>query len=624
MAQVRPKDLPAGTPTTDSALIFDNGSTVQKVTPSGLVNVGAPLASQAQAEAGIDNSTRMSPLRTAQATANRAQSAALGVLGSDTNMGTYTGVTLPDNQSAKQNIQALETAVEQRPTSAILASTAASAGSDLIGFGPNAGYENDTVGKKLQQIVSVADYNPPTDGVADAYPAFAEAYAKAPYGGTIYVPQTGSQGYYLSANPDPRTKPVNWFFDNAVQLSGPGLGDPDNGGGTFASLYTNPWLRVIGEHRTGAFGTVNSPSGGAIIGDSWEWTADSLAGWPLSITGDLTNGSAVITNVPSGLIGFIYKGCRVTSTVTQWGFDGTTTRNLRVLDLDKTARTITVGYDIYGNWSNTPAPYLGPTASGVSFTVHKRQWFAGRYEGLDTGTVDASIPGEVHYEICNPVMNITGAPGAMYEFNLNVYANTSDFCRVLFITGSGDTINDRVLGIDLQRGGVNPYLTAISVRNAVTGLFTNAKYPIAIDTVYNNNRTGANETIGYGIHFNNSPVLAGSLFEGGQLANGRTGISVWRFTDTSPTGRFLDFRSADNVNTLFGVNIDGSFYSFGPSTGNSSTVNAGGAEVNGITLRGGTNIRLGRLKQSSADVAINGYIEAYDASNTLIKIALIA
>lgn len=108
--QIRPKDLPAGVPTPDSALIFDNGATVNKVTPTGLIDVAVPLATQEQAEAGTSNDTRMSPLRTAQAVATKAQAQALGVPGSDNNMGTFTGSTIPDNQSAKQGMQALETA----------------------------------------------------------------------------------------------------------------------------------------------------------------------------------------------------------------------------------------------------------------------------------------------------------------------------------------------------------------------------------------------------------------------------------------------------------------------------------------------------------------------------------
>jgi hypothetical protein len=199
------------------------------------------------------------------------------------------------------------------------------------------------------------------------------------------------------------------------------------------------------------------------------------------------------------------------------GWNGTQTVNLRVLSVDHQAGSITVGQDVYGNWVNAPFLFLGATTTGTSFTVHKRQWFAGRYEGLDTGTQDASIPGELHYEICNPVMNITGAPGAMYEFNLNVYADTADYCRALFITGSGDAHNDKLIGIDLQRGGKSPWATAVSIRNATVGLFANAQFPIQIDTEYTNIRTDAVEKIGCGIHFNNISGPKGALLKAHSL-----------------------------------------------------------------------------------------------------------
>lgn len=67
MAQIRPKDLPTGTATAGSAVIFDNGTTVEKTTPKGLVDVAVPLASQAEAEAGSSNDDRMSSLRVKQA-----------------------------------------------------------------------------------------------------------------------------------------------------------------------------------------------------------------------------------------------------------------------------------------------------------------------------------------------------------------------------------------------------------------------------------------------------------------------------------------------------------------------------------------------------------------------------
>lgn len=64
---IRPRDLPAGTPGDTAALIFDSGSQVLKSTPVDLVNAATPLASQAEAEAGVDNNKRVTPLRVRQA-----------------------------------------------------------------------------------------------------------------------------------------------------------------------------------------------------------------------------------------------------------------------------------------------------------------------------------------------------------------------------------------------------------------------------------------------------------------------------------------------------------------------------------------------------------------------------
>lgn len=72
MANVRPKDLIAGTPTNTAALIFDSGAVVRKCTPTGVVDAAIPLASQAEAEAGTDNVKRVTPLRVAQAVESQA------------------------------------------------------------------------------------------------------------------------------------------------------------------------------------------------------------------------------------------------------------------------------------------------------------------------------------------------------------------------------------------------------------------------------------------------------------------------------------------------------------------------------------------------------------------------
>ncbi len=68
MAQILPRDLPAAiSVNTESAIIIDDGSGVKKATPAQLVSSGFPVASQAEAEAGIVSDKAMTPQRVSQA-----------------------------------------------------------------------------------------------------------------------------------------------------------------------------------------------------------------------------------------------------------------------------------------------------------------------------------------------------------------------------------------------------------------------------------------------------------------------------------------------------------------------------------------------------------------------------
>lgn len=63
-----PRELnPAATVSAGEAIPIDNGVTVQKATPTQIVNAGRPFATQAQAETGTDATVAMSPLTTKQA-----------------------------------------------------------------------------------------------------------------------------------------------------------------------------------------------------------------------------------------------------------------------------------------------------------------------------------------------------------------------------------------------------------------------------------------------------------------------------------------------------------------------------------------------------------------------------
>lgn len=72
MAQILPRELtpiPGGTINPSAAIIVDNEDGVFKATPANVADAGAPINSQPQAEAGLVNTGRMTPLRTAQAIA---------------------------------------------------------------------------------------------------------------------------------------------------------------------------------------------------------------------------------------------------------------------------------------------------------------------------------------------------------------------------------------------------------------------------------------------------------------------------------------------------------------------------------------------------------------------------
>lgn len=482
-----------------------------------------------------------------------------------------------------------------------------------------------TTGRSLKDrfadVINVKDFGAVGDGVADDASAFSAAYAAAPFGATIRVPQTGASGYLLNANPDADTKPVTWHFDTAVQLSGSGLGTPDNGGGLFASPKTNPWLRIAGPQRIQFLGGLRSPAGGAVAGESFEMRSDSLAGWPKTITGTITNGSPTMTSV-SDVTGIEPGyGIIAVSSVAGWPAGATSANTMRVVSVDKNANTITFGPDS-GNGSGyaLPTAWTGSTAT-ATFQIRKRHWMVSVYSGLETGTTDNI---DVKYQLWNPVLNITGTSGIVSEFNLNSYALTTDFCRALFITGGGSVQNTGLIGVDIQRGETVPWFTGVSVRNARVGHYVNADVPIQIDTTYNNNQTGTTQTIATGIEFLNAPTRVGSLLEGRQLTNNSNAITLWRNTDATPTGSFIRCKDASDANTLFRVAIDGSITTFAPSSANGSTISAGSIECNGITLRGTTNLRFGRIKQATADVPITHYIEAYDSNNDLIKLAIIA
>lgn len=67
---IKPGDLPVATSVdTDGAVMVHNGLSVEQATPAQVVNAGRPIASEAEAITGTDNTKAMTPLSTSQAIA---------------------------------------------------------------------------------------------------------------------------------------------------------------------------------------------------------------------------------------------------------------------------------------------------------------------------------------------------------------------------------------------------------------------------------------------------------------------------------------------------------------------------------------------------------------------------
>ena len=469
---------------------------------------------------------------------------------------------------------------------------------------PFFGAVDRTLIERSMDSVSVADFGAVGDGVTDDSQAFKNAYNAARTGQAILVPYT-PVGYYLAANPDDGAKAITWDFEAGVKLQGPGVGNANTGNATFWTPYTNPWLRINGKHRKIDLGLLSSPAGGAIVGDTWEYYADQLNDLKVSFTATVTNGSSVLTNVNADF-SKLNIAARLTASLSGWGDD------VRIISFDAAKKTITCGINT-GNGTAVPTNFTGTTTENVPITAIKRQWFAGRYEGMNTGNKDAD---EVHYELANPVMNITGTKGIMYEFNLNTYANPTDWSTGIFMTGGGN-VQAKITALDIQRDTGTEWINAISIRKANLGVAINARFPLKIETQYKN-ASDTFETIGYGIHFNNTPndSVYGSLLEGAQLTNGSTAIKLFRNTDSGAWGRYIQCMDSKGQDELFFVPTDGSVITYAPANSNGSAVNAGSIQCNGITLRGGTNIRLGNNATAMTKSPSGKYLTVYDEAGT--------
>jgi hypothetical protein len=417
---------------------------------------------------------------------------------------------------------------------------ASAGGSSNIGFTPENGVTR-SLRQKASDIIDVRDYGAVADGVTDNVPAFRKAMANARKGRRIKVPNLPGS-FFLSANPDPvnlifvdgiphnvREKHVIWDVEIGAKFSGPGFGLPTDEI-KFLSPITNPYNQVFGESIVFDMTDQITLNGGALIGNLWELAEDF--GYRYDVTGDLSNGSAVITNVSASLLGKIKRGDRIESQVPGWPQPGTPF--MRVWDVSD--NSITIGVDLSAG-PGGPTPWAGENVSGGTFSVFDKAWYGVLQIGMTTGgsnSRDHAIGG------INGVVNLTGAPANFMEIDIIALSSTFGLpSRGLFFTGHGDQ-PAIMYAIDIQRAGPSPWTAGVSMRNVDTGVYINGSKPIVIDVEYANSWTGATEPILHGVHFTNAPVNRGALLEGRIVRPGGQGLVLW-----------APFADNNNANTRF-------------------------------------------------------------------------
>lgn len=174
----------------------------------------------------------------------KANAAALGVAGSAANMGAFTGSTIPDLQTAKQALQALETAFENGPPSGsvtaetisddageqsdifnkvaveflerLVSPDSGSDGAGLVGLDQTLVYPENSLGSKLTRTLSAKDgpFNAKGDGSTNDLAALNEWASYAGTGTELILPTSGD--YHISAALDP-------VITNDIKISGPGV-----------------------------------------------------------------------------------------------------------------------------------------------------------------------------------------------------------------------------------------------------------------------------------------------------------------------------------------------------------------------------------------------------------------
>lgn len=185
---IRPKDLPPSTEIpTSTAIPIDTGSEVQRATPQQLVDIGRPISTQAEAIAGVDNTTAMTPLTVAQAMDNRLP----GIIGP---------IFQPYVDLARAWAESPTPPNPADPDSKSAKTWAEQAREDAETLDQAVGFEQKTFVSVAGQLRYTVDVN---GDPLDAMEGFSRLSGSAPFGNLVYGDDytISDLGYNLTADP---------------------------------------------------------------------------------------------------------------------------------------------------------------------------------------------------------------------------------------------------------------------------------------------------------------------------------------------------------------------------------------------------------------------------------------
>lgn len=257
----------------------------------GITASAADMGTYAGSTISDNESTKQNIQELETAVETKANATAVGVTSSATSMGTFTGTTIADNVSAKAGMQSLETAVELRQTTAALI---ASSGSSLVStIAAGTGAVSRTIQSVLRERgVSVTDFGAVGDGVTDDLAAFNAALASGAR--VIYVPSVST--FYRLSGPWNVTRSCRIYGDGASPYVGAPPGT--RGAGSWVKFdHTGEGIKfygTAGQELSGGIiegiGTIrNQPASTVgwvptsndfdLVFLSGDWYADKIVGW---------------------------------------------------------------------------------------------------------------------------------------------------------------------------------------------------------------------------------------------------------------------------------------------------------------------------------------------------------